>query len=183
MEGYGPDLARGSTVRRLRIDPQHSTVIVEARSNVGPIAWEGTGPTGEFAFAADGDAIAGAPAPHGWLELPLESLKSGNSIYDTELLRRVDAHRHPVARVELDELGTPDADGAYEASGHLTFHGVARRLSGRLELDLRADGSVLATGTQDVDIRDFGLPAPTMLVLQVSPVVRVYLVVEGEPVG
>lgn len=170
-------------MRRLRINPRRSTVVVEARSNVGPIAWEGAGPTGEFTFSWSDGEIERTPAPSGWLELRLESLRSGNQVYDSELLRRVDAHRYPVARVELDEIGERAPDGTWPASGTLLFHGVTRQLTGHLEIDVRDDGSVLATGSHAVDIRDFGLPAPTMLMLQVYPDIRVYLVVDGDPVA
>jgi hypothetical protein len=175
---------RGGAVRRLRVNPERSTVVVEAGSTVGPIAWEGMPLIGEFAFAADvgdGDGIVADASPWGWLELRLESLTSGNQIYDAELLRRVDAHRHPIARVELDELSAAEGDGAYLATGWLEFHGVARRLQGRLDLEAREDGTVLVTGAQDLDIREFGLPPPTMLTLRVYPDIRVHLIVEGEP--
>lgn len=168
-------------MRRLRVNPDRSTVVVEAGSTVGPIAWEGTTLSGEFAFAADGDGIVASSSPWGWLELPLESLTSGNQIYDAELLRRVNAHRHPIARVELDELGAAAAEGGYLATGRLEFHGITRRLTGCLELEHRDDGTVLVTGAQELDIREFGLPPPTMLSLRVYPDLRVHLIVEGEP--
>jgi hypothetical protein len=169
-------------VQRHEIDPRSSTIVVEARSSVGPISWEGIGPTGEFSFEADDGVIRTSPPPVGWMELRLEKLTSGNRLYDAELLRRVDAPRHPVARIELEEVSPGDAPGRYRASGRLEFHGMARRVAGVVEVELRSDGTMLVTGVQEVDIRDFRLPAPTRLMLKVYPDVRVHLVVEGKPV-
>lgn len=167
---------------RYRIDPDRSTVVVEARSSVGPIAWEGVGPSGEFAVAGiDGEIHPGSD-PGGWMELRLDQLTSGNRLYDAELLRRVDASQHPVARVELQDVTTGDTDGWYHATGELRFHGVTRRISGDIEVEVREDHTVLVTGDQQIDIRDFGLPAPTMLMLKVYPDVHVHMVVQGEPV-
>lgn len=170
-------------MQRYEIDPERSTVVVEARSSVGPIAWEGVGPTGEFTIARVDGGVDPGDEPSGWLELRLEELTSGNRIYDAELLRRADASTHPVARVELEDATSGDAEGWYHATGHLRFHGVTRRISGDIQVEVREDGTVGVTGEQQVDIRDFGLPAPTMLMLKVYPDVRVHLVVEGEPVA
>lgn len=169
-------------MRRYTIDPQRSTVVVDARSSVGPIAWEGVGPAGEFGFHTSNGSVDLSEAPFGWLELPLTALASGNRVYDAELLRRIDARRHPVARIELAEVVAAETGGRYHARGRLTFHGVTRSIAGELDVDVRDDGTVLVTGEQDVDIRDFGLPAPTMLLLKVYPDVRVHLVCEGRPV-
>jgi hypothetical protein len=169
-------------VRHLEIDGERSTVIVEARSSVGPIAWEGVGPRGRVALADDGARVVTAPRPSGWLELPLDALRSGNRVYDAELLRRVDARRHPVARIDLEDAVVADAPGRYHATGRLAFHGTTLPVSGELEVDLRPDGTLHVTGSQQVDIRDFGLPAPTLLMLKVYPDVRVHLVVEAAPV-
>lgn len=170
-------------MQRYIVHPERSTVVVEARSSVGPIAWEGIGPTGEFAFEVGADGTVETTRPvAGWLELPIESLASGNRLYDAELQRRVDARRHPRARVELQEVRPGDDGGTYVARGTLAFHGGVRQLEGELALERLSDGAVVVTGTHPVDIRDFGLPAPTMLMLKVFPDVRVHLVVEGTPV-
>jgi polyisoprenoid-binding protein YceI len=167
-------------VRRLRIDPDRSTVVVEARSNVGPIAWEATNPVGEFSLA-DGDAAAPVQAD-GWLELRLDSLDSGNRVYNSELLRRVDAHLYPTARAELTSVAALGADATIQASGQVTFHGITRPVAGTVQLETRADGAVVVMAEQDLDIRDFGLPPPSMLMLKVYPDVRIHLIVHGNPI-
>lgn len=75
-----------------------------------------------------------------------------------------------------------DADGWYHATGELRFHGITRRISGDIEAEVREDHTVLVTGDQQIDVRDFGLPAATMLMLKVYPDLYVHMVVQGEPV-
>ena len=169
-------------MRRLRVNPGSSTIVVEARSNVGPIAWEAVGPTGEFAVALSGGSPTTDPPPWGWLELRLDSLTSDNRAYDAELQRRLDTRRHPVARVELREVRRTGNAYRFRVTALLGLHGVEREVDGELEVEVREDDTVLVTGQQQIDIRDFGLPAPSTLMLKVYPDVRVHLVVEGKPV-
>lgn len=168
-------------MQRFDIDPVRSTIVVEARSSVGPIVWEAADPRGEFTLALDEGRVEPGTAPAGWLELPLDSLSSGNRVYDAELQRRVDADRHPVARLEVVRVSTGRAAGSFHVGARLEFHGVSREIAGDVEVERLDDGRVVVTGEQMVDIRDFGLPAPTMLMLKVYPDVRVHLVVAGEP--
>jgi hypothetical protein len=169
-------------VRRLRVNPDSSTIVVEARSNVGPIAWEAVGPTGEFRVALSDGGAATDPPPQGWLELRLDALTSGNRAYDAELQRRLDTRRHPVARVELREVRRAGNAHRFHVVALLWLHGVEREVDGEIEVEVRADESVLVTGQQQIDIRDFGLPAPSTLMLKVYPDVQVHLVVQGEPI-
>ena len=169
-------------MRRLRINPNTSTIIVEARSNVGPIAWEAVGPSGEFAFAPGGESATTDFSPWGWLELQLHSLTSGNRAYDAELQRRLDVRGHPAARVELHEVRKAGNAHRFHVVALLRLHGVEREVDGEIEIEVREDGTVLVTGQQQIDIRDFGLPAPSTLMMKVYPDVRVHLVIEGEPV-
>ena len=169
-------------MQRYVIHPERSTVVVEARSSVGPIAWEGVGPSGEFAFTVVDGQVDTTAEMSGWLELRLDALASGNSLYDAELQRRVDARRHPRARIELGDVAEGSDPGLYVARGTIDFHGTRRVVEGELHLERLEDDAVIVTGAHRLDIRDFGLPAPTMLMLKVFPEVRVHLVVEGTPV-
>lgn len=164
------------------IHPGKSTIVVDARSSVGPIVWEGIGPTGAFAFRVAGSDVDVSAPVSGWLELRLAALASGNRLYDAELQRRINVAHHPTARVELVDVRPGDRPGWFAARGQLRFHGVTRPLAGDLQVELVDDRTVVVMGAQLLDIRDFGLPAPTMLMLKVFPEVRVHLVIEGERV-
>ena len=76
-----------------------SAVLIEARSNVGPIAFGTTGLQGHIDVALGDQSIdLEAAAVVALLEVELTTLTSGNSLYDAELLRRIDARRHPLTR-------------------------------------------------------------------------------------
>lgn len=168
-------------MQRYAINPKTSTVVIDARSTVGPIAWEVVGPAGEFEVAVSDGGVDTTHPASGYLEIAVGALTSGNRLYDGELQRRIEARTHPTARVEL--TGLRNRSGALQAEGRLTFHSVTRDIHGRLDVELRSDGSILVTGEHDIDIRDFGIPAPSMLMLKIHPDVRVHIVLEGRPVA
>ena len=76
-------------------------VLIDVRSTVGPISFGAVGITGYVdAVVSDGE-IDTTTTPSAHLEIAVEGLRSGNSLYDAELLRRIDARLHPTATLEL----------------------------------------------------------------------------------
>ncbi|MBV8979742.1 MAG: hypothetical protein JO086_02475, partial [Acidimicrobiia bacterium] len=70
-----------------RVVPERSSLIIQARSSVGSINWEATGIDGAIvADLRDGAIDLGAPT-HAKLEMDVERLRSGNALYDAELLQ------------------------------------------------------------------------------------------------
>lgn len=163
------------------LDPERSRIRIEARTSVGPVAWIGTAVTGSFtATLLDGGAIDLDGPASGEVVVPITNLRSGNRVYDGELLRRIDARRFPKATVALVSAQRL-SDTSVSASASVVFHGQQRSVSGTLGLVVEEDGTVAVTGDQGLDIRDFGLPAPTMLMLKVYPDVRISLALFGRP--
>jgi polyisoprenoid-binding protein YceI len=169
-------------VREFDVNPDGSTVVIDARSSVGPIAWEAVGLSGWFSTATRSGGIDFGAEPSGQLDIPIAAFTSGNRVYDSELQRRVDARLYPTAQAELTGLEHV-SDEEFRAHGRLTFHGITRPISGLVQIHLREDGSVVASGEQVVDIRDFGVPPPSLLMLKIYPDVRVHMVLHGRPVG
>lgn len=175
MTGGGPRVTRFSIV------PDRSTIVVEARSSLGPILFEATHPTGSVEAALADGRLSTDPPPSARLELELARLASGNSVYDAELVRRLDVRRHPVTVVELeyaaaDDLGT----GRFEARGTMSLHGARRPLAGSLEVEVADAGRTLrAEGHKVLDIRTFGITIPSILMMRIYPDVRVHLFVEA----
>lgn len=165
-------------MRRFKLDSIASTIVVEARSSVGPIAWEGRFPTGEFEVAVEDGQIVKPDDAIGQLDFDLRYLTSGNIVQDAELQRRMDVRRHPTAHVEL-VTATAAADGIFELSGTLSLHGRTRDLQGRVEVSFEGMDRLLVRGTQQIDIRDFGIPVPNLLMLQIYPDVNVSMVLVG----
>lgn len=162
------------------IVPERSTIIVAARSSTGPINWQATEPKGQITLGVVDGAIDLSDAPAARIEVPVARLTSGNAVYDAELLRRIDARRYPLVTVTLAQAGQVGADGRYAVAGLVDLHGVTRSVDGVIAAELTGERLVV-TGEKVIDIRDFDIPAPHMLLLKIYPTVRIHLVLEARP--
>lgn len=155
------------------VDPAASAVLVEARSNVGPISFGSMSVSGEALIEVDGAGGAGTLLPvSARMELPVSSLESGNSLYDAELRQRLGERRYPVIRAELREA-KPLLEGRFVAEGDITIHGTTRRLSGTVTLTFLDADTLVAEGREVVDMRDFEIGVPNVLLLKIYPDVTV----------
>jgi hypothetical protein len=164
-------------VARFAVQPEQSTVTIEARSSVGPIQWEASGAEGWVEADLLDGAIDTSVAPRAHLALSVRRLQSGNTLYDAELMRRIDARRHPTTTVVLRQATA--AEDRYQLLGDVTFHGVTRQLRGSVIARVDDAGRLLVEGEQTFDIRDFRVPSPTILMLKIFPDVRVRLRLEA----
>lgn len=165
---------------RFHLVPERSVVLVEARSTVGPISFGAMGLTGTVEVDLVGGAVSAGSCPSALVEIPVSALRSGNRLYDAELLRRIDAARFP--RVTLDlQRSTPLGVGdRYRLEGATTVHGVTRPVTGTVVVELDPAGTLGVSGDQVFDIRDFGIESPTVLMFRIYPDVTVHLHVEAE---
>ena len=166
--------------RCFEIVSDRSAVLLAARSNVGPVAFGTTEVTGSIALVTNGTEIDATAAPCARIEIATESLTSGNALYDAELARRIDARRFPLTVVELLHAERADSE-RFMVRGAVTFHGVTRELAGTVAVSFAAPDTLVVTGEHALDIRDFDLSAPTMLMLKIFPDVRVQLQLEARP--
>ena len=168
-------------INRFRLIPDRSAVLIDVRSTVGPLSFGAVGVTGTMnPRVIDGTVLPAEPAS-AVLVVDLTGLRSGNSLYDAELLRRIEAHRYPTARVELLECAPGNGDSRFLLKGRLTFHRVTRPVEGTVRVTKGEGDRLLITGEQVFDIRDFAVPSPTVLMLRIFPDVRVHLHAEAEP--
>ncbi len=65
-------------------------------------------------------------------------------------------------------------------NGAVTFHGVTRELAGTVSVSFPRPGTIAIAGEHALDIRDFGVAVPSMLMLKIFPDVRVQLQVEAD---
>jgi len=167
---------------RYRIDPARSRVWIEARSNVHPIHTEAGGLEGWLELDASDGKLNLDSAPSGHLEFPVENLKSGKSLEDRELRRRIDARKFPTITGDLKAMKQGDDQAALVVNGDLTFRGVTKSYEDEMTFENLADQAVKLTGESTFDIRDFGMEPPRMLMLKVQPdvTVRVEIVAEKE---
>ncbi|MCK4177970.1 helix-turn-helix transcriptional regulator [Aciditerrimonas ferrireducens] len=180
---------------RYRVAPDRSSLVVAARSNVGPIAFTSTGLSGWVeAVVADGTLVA-EPSPRAELRLPVASLLSGNRLYDRELHRRVDARRYPDVEVRLAGAVRLGAGNCFLVTGEVTMHGQTVRLEGVVRTTVvgpttrrarsagRADERVVVSGEHVVDVRSFGMATPSMGPLRLDPDVQLSLHLEADTLG
>ncbi len=78
-----------------RIDPNRSRVWIEARSSMHPIQGEAEGLEGSIEAEVAEGRIDVTREPRIQIELPVEKLRSGKKLEDSEMLRRIDARRYP----------------------------------------------------------------------------------------
>jgi DNA-binding PadR family transcriptional regulator len=166
--------------RCFRVIPDRSVALIDARSSVGPITFGAIGLTGTIVASAAGRRVHPQPPPTAHLQMDVERLQSGNSLYDAELLRRIDARRHPTVSLELRACTPLGSTGRYRLAGDVTFHGESRPLDGTVSVVMPTDRTMVVRGEQVVDIRDFGVASPTVLMLRIYPDVLVKLQVEAE---
>jgi PadR family transcriptional regulator PadR len=177
-------VARGAaapTPRAFRLIPDRSVVLIEVRSTVGPLSFGAIGVSGSIAAAVRGGLVQADSCVSGRINIDVSGLRSGNRLYDAELLRRIEARRYPTATVELLHCSTSGLPGRYNLEGAVTFHGVTRPVQGTVGVETAAGERLIITGEQVLDIRDFAIPSPTVLMLRIYPDVRVRLQVEAEP--
>lgn len=173
---------------RYDLDPDASRVVIHASSSVHPIDTEARirGWIDLEVSAAGALDPAGEVAAH--VEVPLAGLRSGNPLIDREAERRLDVRRHPVVTGDLRSLGPvadddDDDDGAAAGEdrsallvgdGDLTFHGVTAPIRGTLQIVPDGDRLHLR-GETTIDVTDFGVQPPSLLVVKVHRTVRVDL--------
>ena len=172
-----------------------SSLVVEARSNIGPIAFSTRSLSGELNVRVRDGFVVADPAPEAMISACIADLTSGNPVYDNELLRRADARRYPIVTLGLASASQVGEGNRYQVAGTMTLHGVTRTLdgsvtatvlehSGRVAASSRRrpgiDRSLTISGDQVIDVRHFGMEVPTMPLLRLYPDVRLHLHLEAD---
>ena len=161
---------------------ERSAVLVEARSTVGPLTFGVMGLRGTIDTQLCGGAGLRRRGDAGHDRHPRRRAASGNEIYDAELRRRIDARRFPLVTLHLDGCAPGGAPDRYRVASDVTVHGVTVRLEGTVVVAQPGPGLLSITGEQVIDIRDFDITSPTVLMLRIYPDVVVKLYLEAEEV-
>lgn len=176
------------------VSSRRSSLVVEARSNIGPIAFTTRALKGEVEVEISEGVIAVDPAPLAHLEARVAELSSGNSLYDSELLRRLDVRRFPKVQVVLTSVRRIGEGNCYVVGGDVTMHGVTRTLEGaitatvtmgkprRMGENRPSEIHLNVTGEHVMDIRHFGMEVPSMPLFKIYPDVRLHLHLEADAV-
>jgi polyisoprenoid-binding protein YceI len=156
-----------------RIEPDHSELFVEARSNVHPIEIRAQGLTGTIDIDVREGQLNLSAAPQAQLEISAELLRSGIELYDNEFHRMIEVRKYRSIKGQLLEA-SEIAPGRYRLRGRLSLHGVTRDIDGEVTVRVRdGDGTLEIEGTKTLDMRDFNLDPPKILMLEVQPEISV----------
>ncbi len=158
---------------RFRVVPGSSSIDTDVRSSVHPIHGSATEVSGEIEGEFDGDGRPLLDRPHhGWVEVPVRAIRSGNRLTEMEMQRRADVRRYPTIRFEVARAWSLDGGDRYRAALSVTARGRTR--SFEEDFRMRRDGRRLVLeGQHTFDMRDFGVDPPRILTLRVEPEVRV----------
>jgi DNA-binding PadR family transcriptional regulator len=177
---------------RFEVKADRSSLTVEARSSVGPIAFSATSLDGWIDVELQDGLVAKDTMPAARLEVRVTELTSGNAIYDAELLRRVDARRYPVVTVELKSLRQMGEGNCYKVDGDVTLHGITQRVGGVITATAQErvrrsfkrpeqiERTMIVAGAQVFDISRFDMAAPSMPLFKIYPDVRLRLHLEAD---
>ena len=163
--------------------PQASAVLVEARSSVGPISFGSTDVSGQITATMLGTDIDLGEPLEAALSLPVDSLVPGNQLYDAEIRSRLNSQRFPTITADLRSVAAIASD-RFSVTGDLTIHGTTSQETGTVNVAVTAADpassrlgqaaiTVVITGSRRVDIRDFDIELPSVLMLQIYPDVTV----------
>jgi polyisoprenoid-binding protein YceI len=158
---------------RYEVEQHRSIVHVLARSSVH--AFRRVAPVcGHVDLSVSDGRLDLTRASSGELRLQIEDLQGDMPQFDSELRRRLDTDRYPGIVAVLRQI-SPGTGVGYRMGGELTLHGCTRDVWGEATVDLRTDGALTMHGTLQLDIREFGLVPPKLLMLRVHPEVEVRL--------
>jgi hypothetical protein len=159
---------------RYEFDPSRSTLAIDASSSIHPIHTS-AGVTGWFEITRrDDGSIDGTQPVGGYVQLDISAMRSGNPLVDRETERRLDVRRYPIIDGELVRLAATSDPERFDAVGRLTFHGQTQVVEGSLEIRWTDDGIEL-DGTKSLDVTDFGVQPPSLLVVKVHKDITVRL--------
>lgn len=152
-----------------------SELALEGNSSMHPLHASTDEITGYFEATLDEDGRIDLSEPvSGQVEVPVESMNSENALIDRELRSRLDTRRFPKATAKLLDVHQGEM-GHYRASGEITFHGVTLRLEDEFVFQQQDERTIELRGEITIDVRNFKVNPPKLLMLKIFPEVKVKL--------
>jgi polyisoprenoid-binding protein YceI len=169
-------------VAQFRVNTSRSTVRVGLRVNLHPSHIDANALSGVIDCEVDDQGKPRLDQPYSAeVSLPVDAIKSGNGLQDREMRRRFDAGRYPTITARVTKGEALEGDGHYRAIAELTLHGQTREITG--EIQLHVDGTTMTIdGQQVINVKDFGIDPPRLIILKVEPDVdlTVHIVAERQ---
>jgi polyisoprenoid-binding protein YceI len=169
-------------VPRFQVNTAKTTVRVGLRVNLHPSHITANALSGYIECEVDEHGKPRLDQPYtAELSLPVEAIKSGNGIQDREMRRRFDVSHYPAITAIVTHGEPLEGEGRYRAAAQLTMHGQTREISGDVQLGV--DGTTMTIdGQQVINVKDFGIDPPRLIILKVEPEVdlQVHIVAERQ---
>ncbi|HET9156119.1 MAG TPA: YceI family protein [Myxococcaceae bacterium] len=112
-------------------------------------------------------------------DVPLSSVDTGIGLRNRHMLGYLDATHHPEAELQIARAAIkfppPGQSVESDAQGTLSLHGVSRPCSVHYRVEQTRPGEYRVHGTTGIDVRDFGVEAPSYLGVHVDPAVTIQL--------
>ena len=157
---------------------REGTLSFDGRATAGAFTGTTTTVTGEM---TGGGGLSGV---RGWVEAPVNTLKTGNNRRDRDLNKSMESEKYPTIRFELTGVtaAEPQNDSTpVTLQGRFVIHGVTREASLPANVTLGPDG-VRVRGTTPLNLKDYEIGGLTkmlgMLKMHEEIVVHVDLVFE-----
>jgi polyisoprenoid-binding protein YceI len=160
--------------------PERSAVLLSVGTSLGPLTFGANGLEGFITAAVDDGRVDPAVGPAAHLELKVNRLTSGNSAYDGELQRQIDARRFPTAFIDLHRITPVDGPSpTFQVTGEITLRGVTVPANGVVVAEVPEPDLLVVSGEETLQIEDFGIPPPSLFMIKIDPNVNVRLYVEA----
>jgi len=161
-------------VPRFRVDGKRSQIDIHLRVNLHPSHVTSSGLTGTIECEVDRYGRPRLDRQYAAdLSVPVESLKSGIGLQDREMRRRMNVAKWPLITARVTKGEALDAkDRRYRAVATVSMRGRSRQIAADVQLHIDGD-TLIVHGAQVINMTDFGISPPRLLVLRVEPEVDV----------
>lgn len=138
---------------------QEGTLSFDGRATAGAFTGITTTVTGEMTGGA------GLSDVRGWVEAPVNTLKTGNDRRDRDLNKSMESEKYPTIRFELTGVtaAEPKSDSmAVTLEGQFLIHGVTREASLPAKLAFGPEG-IRVRGTTPLNLKDYEIGGLTKM--------------------
>jgi polyisoprenoid-binding protein YceI len=157
---------------KYKVVPDRSHLTAEARSSVHDIKVQTNGLTGFVEAVVDaGVPRLGAPFT---VEIDAERLKTGSGLTDSELQRRLETRKFPRIVGAVSAAEQKGDATRWRLTGTLRLHGVTKATDADVTVRVVDERTIEIEGEKVIDIREYGMTPPKLLMLKVYPDVKVH---------
>jgi hypothetical protein len=159
---------------RFRIVPDKSAIDLEGHTSVHPLHGKARSLTGMIDVEIGPNGLPDLSRPYAAeLSMPATGITWGGPVYDRETHRRLDVRTYPTITASVEEAFLVEENGQCGVRIKLTLHGQTRVIEGQAAVHVES-GRMTIEGERVLDIREFGLDPPRLLMLKVEPLVTVH---------